>query len=51
MKKDKKKYKECKVEYTNNVKSKYEVNGIVFQPSRMKKKEELRKITKEYIDR
>ena len=42
---------ECKVEYSDNIKEKYEVRAITFKPSRMKKKEELRKITEEYIDR
>ena len=42
-------YKECKVEFSNNVKTKYKVNATTFKPSRMKEKEELRKMTEEYL--
>jgi len=44
-----KKYKKCKVERTNDFKSKYEVKGITFTPSRMKQKEELRRLTEDYL--
>ena len=43
--------KECTVEFSDNVKPKIEVKTIVFKPSRMKKKEELRKLTQEYVER
>lgn len=42
---------ECSVEYSDNVKSKVEVKAVVFKPTRMKKKEELRKLTEKYIER
>ena len=44
-------YEECKVEYVDKVKTKYEVKAVTFKPSRMKKKEELRRMTEEFIDR
>ena len=47
----KKLYDECEVEFVDEVKSKVEVKAMTFKPSRMKKKEELRKLTEEYIDR
>lgn len=43
--------RECTVEYSNNVKPKIEVKSVVFKPTRMKRKEELRKLTENYIDR
>lgn len=43
--------KECEVEYTNNFKKKYEVKAVTFKPSKMKQKEELRKMTENYIER
>ena len=43
-------YQECTVEYTDDVKVDFEVKATVFKPSRMKQKEELRKITEKYID-
>ena len=42
-------YQECEVEYTNNFKKKYEVKAVTFKPSKMKQKEELRKMTEEYL--
>lgn len=47
----KKLYEECKVEYVDDLKTKVEVKTLTFVPSRMKKKEELRKMTEEFIDR
>lgn len=44
-------YEECQVEYVDEVKTKYEVKALAFKPSRMKKKENLRKLTEQYIDR
>ena len=49
--KNKKIYKECKVEFVDNLKTDVEVKALTFVPSRMKEKEELRKLTEEYIDR
>ena len=43
--------KECKVEYVDNVNTKMEVRTTTFTPSKMKQKEELRKMTEKYIDR
>jgi len=43
-------YQECEVEYTDDVKVDFEVKAATFRPSRMKQKEELRKITEKYID-
>lgn len=43
--------KECKVEFVDDIKSKVEVKAMTFKPSKMKQKEELRKLTEEYIDR
>jgi len=40
--------KECEVEFVDNLKTDCEVKAITFKPSRMKKKEELRKITQKY---
>ena len=42
---------ECEVEYVDNLKTDIVVNAMSFTPSRAKKKEELRKMTEEYIDR
>lgn len=47
----KKNYKKCRVEFVDNLKTDVEVKSVVFKPSRMKKKEELRKMAEEYIDR
>ena len=44
-------YKKCRVEFVDNLKTDVEVKAVVFKPSRMKKKEELRKMTEEFIDR
>lgn len=49
--KNKKIYKECEVEYVDDLKTKVEVKALTFVPSRMKKKEELRRMTEQYIDR
>ena len=43
--------RECTVEYVDEVKTKIEVKATTFKPSRMKKKQELRKLTEQYIDR
>ena len=43
--------KECKVEYVNEVQKKYEVRAVTFKPSRMKRKQEERKMFEQYIDR
>ena len=43
--------RECQVEYVDEVKTKYEVKAVTFKPSRMKRKQELRKLTEQYIDR
>ena len=44
-------YEECKVEYVDDLKTKVEVKAMTFKPNRMKKKEELRKMAEEFIDR
>ena len=44
-------FEECKVEFVDDLKSKIEVKAMVFKPSRMKKKQELRRMTEQYIDR
>ena len=44
-------YKECKVEYVDDLKTDIEVKALTFKPSRMKKKEELMRETRDYIDR
>ena len=41
-------YDECKVEYVDDVKVSFEVKATTFKPSKMKQKEELRKMTEEY---
>ena len=46
----KKLYEEVKVEY-GDIKTDIQVNATTFKPSKAKKKEELRKITRDYIDR
>ena len=43
--------KECKVEFVDKVKTKVEVKAAVFKPSRMKRKEEERRMFEQYIDR
>ena len=40
---------ECKVEYSDNVKVDFEVKAMTFKPSRMKQKEELRRMTEDYL--
>ena len=42
-------YQECIVEYSDDVKVNFEVKAIEFKPSKMKQKEELRKMTEEYL--
>lgn len=42
-------YDECEIEYVDDVKVSFEVKATTFKPSKMKQKEELRKITEEYI--
>ena len=44
-------YEECKVEFVDDIKSKVEVKAMTFKPSRMKKKEELMREVRDYIDR
>jgi len=44
-------YERVKVEIVDKDETSIEVKTKVFQPSRMKKKEELRKLTEGYIDR
>lgn len=41
-------YQECTIEYLDNVKTSFEVKATTFKPSKMKQKEELRKMTEEY---
>lgn len=43
--------KECTVEFVDDVKSKIEVKATTFKPSRMKRKQEERKMFEQYIDR
>ena len=40
---------ECSVEYVDEVKTSFEVKATTFKPSKMKQKEELRKMTEEYL--
>ena len=42
--------KECKVEFVDKVETKVEVKAAVFKPSRIKRKEEDRKIFKAYFE-
>lgn len=42
-------YEECEVEYADDVKTRFEVKAITFRPSRAKEKQQLRKITEEYL--
>ena len=42
-------YQECKVEYSDDVKTSFEVKATTFKISRMKEKEELRKEIEKYI--
>lgn len=44
-------YQECEAVRVNNFKKKYKVETKVVKKSKMKKKEELRKMTEDYIDR
>ena len=41
--------KECEIEYSDDVKVDFEVKAVTFKPSKMKQKEELRKMTEEYL--
>lgn len=43
--------RECEVEYVDEVKTKFEVKATTFKPSRMKRKQEERKMFEQYIDR
>lgn len=43
--------RECTVEYVDEVKTKIEVKATTFKPSRMKRKQEERKMFEQYIDR
>lgn len=42
-------YKEVEVEYSDDVKVNFEVKATTFKPSKMKQKEELRRMTEEYL--
>lgn len=42
-------YKECEVEYSDDVKVNFEIKATTFKPSKMKQKEELRRMTEEYL--
>lgn len=42
-------YDECEVEYSDDVKTSFEIKATTFKVSRTKKKEELRKMTEEYL--
>lgn len=44
-------YDECEVEYVDNLKTNIEVKATTFTPSRMKRKEEIMRETRDYIDR
>lgn len=50
-KEENKKYKKCKIEFVNDLESNIKLKTLVFKPSKMKEKQELRKMTEEYIDR
>ncbi len=43
--------RECTIEYVDEVKTKIEVKATTFKPSRMKRKQEERKMFEQYIDR
>ena len=43
--------RECTVEYVDEVKTKIEVKATTFKPSRMKRRQEERKMFEQYIDR
>lgn len=43
--------KECEIEYVDEVKTEYEVKATTFKPSRMKRKQEERRMFEQYIDR
>ena len=45
----KKNYKKCRVEFVDNLKTDVEVKTVVFKPSKMKQKEELRRMTQDYL--
>lgn len=42
-------YEECEIEYSDNVKTSFEVKATTFKPGRAKEKQQLRKITEEYL--
>ena len=42
---------ECTLEYSDDVKPKFEVKTAIFKPSKMKRKQEERKMFEQYIDR
>lgn len=42
-------YKECEVEYTDDVKTSFEVKAIAFKPSKMKEKQKLKKEIDKYL--
>ena len=42
-------YKECEVEYTDDVKVDFEVKAITFKPSKMKEKQKLKKEIDKYL--
>ncbi len=43
--------RECKIEFVDKLDTKYKVKAMVFQPSKMKQKEELKKMIKEFEER
>ena len=46
-----KEYEECDIEYANDIDLDIKLRSFAFQPSRMKEKEDLRRMIEEYIDR
>lgn len=43
--------RECKIEFVDKIDTKYTVKAMTFQPSKMKQKEELRKMIEKYEER
>lgn len=46
-----KEYEECEIEYANDIDTDIKIRSYAFQPSKMKEKEELRRMAQDYIDR
>ena len=42
-------YEKCEIEYSDNVKTRFEVKITTFNSSRAKEKQQLRKMTEEYL--